>query len=114
MTSLKDLIATDIDNNIFNENEFARWIAYNDKTTQINVIALFDSGNDGLKYKGEHMTVTVKKADVPNPEYRHFFVIDNKNYYIDQNEKDCIKSALDGVVWQIKVTANERFEGWRQ
>ena len=56
--------------------------------------------------------IQVKRADVPNPQDRHWFISDGKTFYIARDGKDPI-AAVDELTWEIKITADERATSWR-
>lgn len=115
MRSFKEQQELDIDNVFMNTDEFAETVIYDNKTTQVEIDAIVTFGEDGKqKYEGDHASIQVKKADVPNPAYGHSFIIGGQEFKIakDSNRDNIV--PLDDYTWQIKITANERFEGWRQ
>jgi len=113
MRTFSEQVELDINNAFMNADEFAQRIIYDDGSVQKEIVAVFSPGGDGQKHEGDHALVQVKKSDVINPKHNQTFIIHNQNYKIinDSNEDNIL--SLDDYTWQIKITANERFEGWR-
>ena len=117
MTTFKEQMVVDLQV-FFNLDEFARTVTYHDGAmgaAGIEVPAVVTFGarrQDGRTGDAEYGLIQVKRADVPDPQYRHWFIIDGKTFYIARDGKNPIV-AVDELTWEIKITADERATSWR-
>ena len=114
MTTLKEHIFADLDDAFLNTDEFAREVIYNNGTTDVTINGVVDYGAAGQGSKAEHATITVKKSDVPNPEYRQTFTIDGVVWYIASDKDKGLALEGDEYMWVIRIQKNERFNQWRK
>lgn len=104
------MIALEVDG-IFTDG-IEETVAYHNGTISANITAIVSFG-DG-KNQGDGATITVKKSDVPSPEYRHTFTIDSVVWYVDSDKDKGLEKQGDEYCWILKITKNERFSQWRK
>lgn len=94
----------------FDTDLAAELVTYNDGDTQIP--ALFDFSNSIAGASADTGCVYVAMADVPAPKYRDTINLNGTTWQVYRDKKnDNIAVEVNGM-WQMKVTANERFNAW--
>jgi|GEM_PF-1673146 len=98
----------------FDIDEFAEQVAYDDTISQKTILAVFDfgAGFDTSNPK-DTATMLVKKTDVLAPDYRHTIIRDGVTWYIFRDTSQSRVGIEKNGLWEIKITANERYKDFR-
>lgn len=111
MTFQTDL-ETDM-NVFFCTGEFAQSGVYNDGTQNTDITVLLEADSDGAGNTGIAAKAYVRKAQVPNPEYRHTITVAGVTWTIDQ-EKGGTGYKHDGLIWHLPLIREPRSTQWRR
>lgn len=95
----------------FNSDEFAEAVVYNDGISPVSILGVVDYGG-ATKQQATAATITVKKTDVPAPEYRHTFTISGQVWTI-KADKTGVDIEGDNYIWVIGIVRDERVS-WRK
>jgi hypothetical protein len=88
-------------------------VTYHDGVSSSDINAVVNLSGDGNGGQADHATITVKKSEVPDPQYRHTFTIDGVVWYISSDKDKGLALEGDEYCWVIRISKNERFSQWR-
>lgn len=112
MSPFKDTLANDM-GTFFNTDEFALTVTYNPGTGPVSIQAVVDYGDGQADPVAKVATITVQKSQVPDPDYRHTFVIDGLTWYVSAKKDKGTKIPGDDYVWVIPLNRDERVTSWQ-